>query len=127
MTVAWADFYKTARWQRLRKLQLTRHPLCKFCLERGIVTAANVGRTGGTGPHSASASCRACTSRATSRRSGRSSCAATAATSVSTAGRFLITRLTVRAEMAMGMIGTRIDGQVLRRTRLTADSGQIDT
>jgi 5-methylcytosine-specific restriction endonuclease McrA len=40
--VAWADFYKTARWQRLRKLQLARHPLCKFCLERGIVTAANV-------------------------------------------------------------------------------------
>jgi 5-methylcytosine-specific restriction enzyme A len=42
MTVAWADFYKTARWQRLRKLQLTHHPLCKFCLERGVVTAANV-------------------------------------------------------------------------------------
>jgi hypothetical protein len=42
MTVAWNDFYKTARWQRLRKLQLTQHPLCKFCLERGIVTAANV-------------------------------------------------------------------------------------
>jgi hypothetical protein len=26
----------------LRKLQLRRHPLCKFCLERGIVTAVNV-------------------------------------------------------------------------------------
>jgi 5-methylcytosine-specific restriction endonuclease McrA len=35
-------FYKTARWQRLRKLQLQRRPLCKFCLERGIVTVANV-------------------------------------------------------------------------------------
>jgi 5-methylcytosine-specific restriction endonuclease McrA len=39
---AWDSFYKTARWQRLRKLQLRQRPLCKFCLERGIVTAANV-------------------------------------------------------------------------------------
>jgi len=30
------------RWQRLRRLQLRQHPLCKFCLERGIATAANV-------------------------------------------------------------------------------------
>ena len=28
--VAWDDFYKTARWQRLRKFQLIQHPLCKF-------------------------------------------------------------------------------------------------
>jgi hypothetical protein len=40
--VAWDDFYKTARWQRLRKFQLIQHPLCKFCLQRGIVTRANV-------------------------------------------------------------------------------------
>jgi 5-methylcytosine-specific restriction endonuclease McrA len=40
--VAWAGFYKTARWQRLRRLQLREHPLCAFCLERGRVTAANV-------------------------------------------------------------------------------------
>ena len=40
--VAWDSFYKTARWKRLRKLQLTQHPLCKFCLQRGIVTRANV-------------------------------------------------------------------------------------
>jgi 5-methylcytosine-specific restriction endonuclease McrA len=40
--VAWARFYKTARWQRLRKLQLTQHPLCEFCLGRGIVTVATV-------------------------------------------------------------------------------------
>ena len=40
--VARNDFYKTARWQRLRKFQLMEHPLCKFCLQRGIVTAANV-------------------------------------------------------------------------------------
>src|SRR5215471_2739471 len=41
-SVEWDGFYKTARWKRLRKLQLTQHPLCAFCLERGIVTAANV-------------------------------------------------------------------------------------
>jgi 5-methylcytosine-specific restriction endonuclease McrA len=40
--VAWENFYKTARWRRLRKFQLMQHPLCKFCLERGIVTRANV-------------------------------------------------------------------------------------
>jgi hypothetical protein len=40
--VAWENFYKTARWRRLRKFQLIQHPLCKFCLERGIVTPANV-------------------------------------------------------------------------------------
>ena len=40
--VEWDRFYKTARWRRLRRLQLQQHPLCKFCLERGIVTAANV-------------------------------------------------------------------------------------
>jgi len=33
---------RPARWRRLRKFQLIQHPLCKFCLERGIVTAANV-------------------------------------------------------------------------------------
>jgi hypothetical protein len=36
-----ARFYKSGRSQRLRKLQLTQ-PLCKFCLERGVVTAAKV-------------------------------------------------------------------------------------
>src|SRR5215469_12158781 len=40
--VAWQNFYKTARWRRLRKFQLIQHLLCKFCLKRGIVTAANV-------------------------------------------------------------------------------------
>jgi hypothetical protein len=38
----WDHLYKTARWQRLRRLQLQAHPLCKFCLSRGIVTAATV-------------------------------------------------------------------------------------
>jgi len=32
--------YKTGRWQRLRRLQLRQYPLCKFCLERGTVTAS---------------------------------------------------------------------------------------
>src|SRR5262249_7789879 len=40
---------KTARWQQLRKFQLMQHPLCKFCLERGIVTRANV--VDHVGPH----------------------------------------------------------------------------
>jgi 5-methylcytosine-specific restriction endonuclease McrA len=40
--VEWDRVYKTARWKRLRKHQLARHPLCKFCLELGVVTAANV-------------------------------------------------------------------------------------
>src|SRR5262249_43190296 len=40
--VKYDKFYKTARWKRLRKFQLIQHPLCKFCLQRGIVTRANV-------------------------------------------------------------------------------------
>jgi 5-methylcytosine-specific restriction endonuclease McrA len=42
MREEWQHFYDTARWQRLRKFQLQEHPLCKFCLERGRVTSANV-------------------------------------------------------------------------------------
>jgi len=40
--VEWDHSYRIARWRRLRKFQLIQHPLCQFCLERGIVTAANV-------------------------------------------------------------------------------------
>jgi hypothetical protein len=40
--VEYDKFYKTARWKRPRKFQLIQHPLCKFCLQRGIVTRANV-------------------------------------------------------------------------------------
>jgi len=40
--VAWQSFYTTARWRRLRKFQLMQHPLCKFCLQRGIVMRASV-------------------------------------------------------------------------------------
>jgi 5-methylcytosine-specific restriction protein A len=32
--------YKTARWLRLRLLQLSMHPLCKYCHEQGRATLA---------------------------------------------------------------------------------------
>lgn len=38
----WDKWYGTARWARIRRYQLLEHPLCKFCLERGIVTPATV-------------------------------------------------------------------------------------
>jgi hypothetical protein len=37
----WHAWYKTARWQRLRARQLQSEPLCRMCLERGLVTVAN--------------------------------------------------------------------------------------
>ena len=38
----WDKWYSTARWVRIRKHQLLEHPLCKYCLERGIVTPAEI-------------------------------------------------------------------------------------
>ena len=38
----WDKWYGTARWARIRRYQLLEHPLCKFCLERGIVTPATI-------------------------------------------------------------------------------------
>ena len=38
----WDKWYSTARWGRIRRHQLREHPLCGFCLERGIVTAAEI-------------------------------------------------------------------------------------
>src|SRR5262245_46438590 len=38
----WAKWYSTARWARIRRHQLREQPLCAFCLERGIVTAAEI-------------------------------------------------------------------------------------
>jgi len=35
-------FYKTARWQKLRKLKLNRDPLCEPCLEKGRTTPATI-------------------------------------------------------------------------------------
>ena len=37
----WVRLYKTARWQRLRAYQLSRQPLCEWCLESERVTEAN--------------------------------------------------------------------------------------
>lgn len=39
---AFAHLYRTARWQRLRKGQLEREPLCWRCSTRGVLTAASV-------------------------------------------------------------------------------------
>ncbi len=39
---AFAHLYGTARWQRTRKAQLDREPLCRFCERRGLVVLATV-------------------------------------------------------------------------------------
>ena len=39
---AFAHLYGTARWQRTRKTQLEREPLCSKCKARGHVTVATV-------------------------------------------------------------------------------------
>lgn len=36
----WSAWYAHRRWRRIRKQQLQREPLCRHCLERGIVTPA---------------------------------------------------------------------------------------
>lgn len=41
--------YRTARWRRIRQAHFREHPLCKFCLERGIVTPATI--VDHVGPH----------------------------------------------------------------------------
>src|SRR5262245_50671815 len=38
----WDKWYSTARWARIRRHQLLKHPLCKYCAERGIVTPATI-------------------------------------------------------------------------------------
>jgi 5-methylcytosine-specific restriction enzyme A len=38
----WDKWYFTARWARIRRHPLREHPFCAFCLERGIVTAAEI-------------------------------------------------------------------------------------
>ena len=40
--VAWDGWYTTARWRRIRELQLRHHPLCAYCLARGKATPATV-------------------------------------------------------------------------------------
>jgi 5-methylcytosine-specific restriction enzyme A len=39
---AWKHWYGKGWWQRRRRLQLAEHPLCAFCLARGVVTPAKV-------------------------------------------------------------------------------------
>jgi 5-methylcytosine-specific restriction endonuclease McrA len=34
--------YNTRRWERLRKLKLTHHPLCEACLQEGAIVPAEV-------------------------------------------------------------------------------------
>jgi 5-methylcytosine-specific restriction endonuclease McrA len=38
----WDKWYSTACWARIRRHQLLEHPLCKYCLERAIVTPATI-------------------------------------------------------------------------------------
>ena len=38
----WDKWYSSPRWARIRRHHLLEHPLCKFCLERGIVTPATI-------------------------------------------------------------------------------------
>jgi 5-methylcytosine-specific restriction protein A len=38
----WHELYSTMRWQRIRRYQLSEHPLCKLCAETGKVTPAEV-------------------------------------------------------------------------------------
>jgi hypothetical protein len=38
----WHVWYLTARWKRIRRHQLLVEPLCRFCLERGILEPATI-------------------------------------------------------------------------------------
>ena len=40
--VPWDRWYTTARWRRIRELQLKHHPLCAYCLARKKTTPATV-------------------------------------------------------------------------------------
>jgi hypothetical protein len=103
----WNDWYGTARWQRLRRLQLRQQPLFKFCLERGIVTAAN--SVDHVTPHRGNwnafvtGELQSLCEPSTTRRSDRSSSAATAPTSGSMAFRLiLVTRSIARTRSRVG-------------------------
>lgn len=36
----WSAWYAHSRWRRLRRAHLASEPLCRHCLERGVVTPA---------------------------------------------------------------------------------------
>lgn len=38
----WVKWYKTTNWKRIRRSQLAKEPLCRFCKQHGIVKPANV-------------------------------------------------------------------------------------
>ena len=38
----WQKLYAKSQWRLRARRQIARHPLCAFCLERGVVTAAEV-------------------------------------------------------------------------------------
>jgi 5-methylcytosine-specific restriction protein A len=38
----WDAWYSSRRWARIRRHQLLEQPFCGYCLERGIVTAAEI-------------------------------------------------------------------------------------
>ena len=38
----WDSWYDLRRWRKRRRAQLLRQPLCKLCLEHGVVTVATV-------------------------------------------------------------------------------------
>ncbi len=38
----WQHLYNTARWKRIRKLQLQQYPLCSMCHQQGIFSMAEV-------------------------------------------------------------------------------------
>ena len=39
---AYKQMYSTSRWQRVRRRQLEKEPLCAYCLRQGYTVAANV-------------------------------------------------------------------------------------
>jgi len=38
----WRGWYQLERWRRIRRHQLRGEPLCAFCLQRGVATAATI-------------------------------------------------------------------------------------
>jgi len=36
------SFYLSARWRKVREIQLQRHPLCKICTEMGLIVPAQI-------------------------------------------------------------------------------------
>ena len=38
----WSHLYRTKRWRRIRRTQLTAYPLCEFCKSKGMVAVATI-------------------------------------------------------------------------------------